>query len=261
MLTGHFTTPYDYTVTWNDTGAERTILCYTYRDIKTCIDVSDILYYTIYNPMLKFPEYKIQLISGHHDELFFNSTTWWGTSTNIENFSVTKQSPEAYKLVTKLIQDMTSDMSSTDIAIFPLKRQGEVCSCKSGLNRVPNPRCKICYGTGIVGGYDSPIQAVGLVIAKNIIDGYTIRNPGRNLVEMTQIQTPYVFKLRKGDVMYDINTTIAYKVVSSNVDMFGGKYPILMTTAVIELNGEDSVYDLINSYKFKTRLRSNYIFI
>lgn len=46
------------------------------------------------------------------------------------------------------------------VKIFIRKSQGNVCGCVSAEHKQPSSDCKICFATGIVGGYEGPFDSI-----------------------------------------------------------------------------------------------------
>jgi hypothetical protein len=264
-LQGYFTTPHDYLVLWQGVPdiAKRVLLQYRYRDRKHCIDVTGKNYYVISDIHKAFPEYTITLLVIADDKIKFSTSRWWGPRSSIlakESITSRDTSPEVREFLLAIQKGLQQHLSGTEFYILPLKTQGRACSCTISRG-TPDPNCKICYGTGIVGGYDTPISTLGMVMMKNTVDGVTLMQPARVVVEQTQLLVPYGWELRRGDVLFDVYARKGYKVISNIVSYLADKYPIMQMVSVNELLKGSVIYDhpTITHSVFESRTKSNYL--
>ncbi len=52
------------------------------------------------------------------------------------------------------------DQGGERVKLFIMKSVGPICGCYSIANAQPDNSCRVCYGTGIIGGYDGPYDIV-----------------------------------------------------------------------------------------------------
>ena len=82
------------------------------------------------------------------------------------------------------------------------KRSGELCSCYSEeLNASAKPGCRICYGTGRVGGYNRPIPIKYLPLQEQVKDVDIIEEKPTALVSLAIVTSSFP-TIHPGDIIY-----------------------------------------------------------
>lgn len=95
------------------------------------------------------------------------------------------------------------DQAGERIKVFIRKHVGPRCGCYSYENKQPSSDCLVCYGTGIIGGYDGPYD---LVVAPDDAEkNLTQSNRGRSFVHNYETWTGPTPLLSQRDFLVKLN--------------------------------------------------------
>lgn len=149
----------------------------------------------------------------------------------------------------KIQRDITIGFKFNGVPLAILKRMhwGTRCSACFDLltKKVTRSKCDVCFGTGFMGGYFSPIRISGRLGVKNIITDITPQGKAdTNLVELTMLDYPL---LEVDDVIACIRTNERYlvkKVMRTELQTV----PVHQKIILSEISRDASEYRLLINY-------------
>jgi hypothetical protein len=140
-------------------------------------------------------------------------------------------------------------MKRAGTVLFIYKRllEGDVCSeCRDvDTGQVLNPNCVTCYNTGIVGGYDSPVE----VYLENITKKTEQIKP-RQTGEGEDDKIQFVFRhasdpeIDQFDILVQHHDDLRFVVEKVDKFQFRGKQPLISHITVSMVQRDNIIYDI-----------------